>query len=179
MIFTKIGEFINTWKMKVKPTAKIYVGIDPAFRKYGFCLCCIDTSDNSVTFKTFKNGFIDFCSWIINDAPAQEDCIICVENSNLQDMNFDTTGSRILVAMKGRNVGKNQAISQNTVDVLMANGFKVVDLSPREKGGKYTQHIFDNVVKSEGHKVPKKVSQDAMDAYKLALLARQKSYLAK
>jgi len=54
-----------------------------------------------------------------------------------------------------------------------------VDLSPKEKGVKWTQHIFDNVAKQEAHKVPKKVSQDGIDAYKLALLAKQKSYLAK
>jgi len=166
-------------KSKQPLTAKIYIGIDPAFRKSGFCLCCIDTTDNTVSFKTFKNGFIDFCSWIRNDAPTQEDCIICVENSNLQDVNFDMTGSKTIIALKGRNVGKNQAISQNTTDILRANDYLVVDLSPKEKGVKWTQHIFDNVAKQEGHKVPKKVSHDGIDAYKLALLAKQKSYLAK
>jgi hypothetical protein len=138
--------------IKKQPTAKIYVGIDPAFRNNGFCICCIDTT---------------------------EDCIVCVENSNLQNETFDLTGNKLVVAKKSRSVGKNMAVSQNTVDNLLANNYRVVDLSPKDKGAKYTDHIFQNVAKGEGHKVPKKVSQDAMDAYKLALLARQKSYLAK
>ena len=160
-------------------TAKIYVGIDPSFRQSGYALCCIDTSDNSVSFKTFKNGFNDFCSWVRNDAPIQSDCIICVENSNLQNESFDLTGSLVMVARKSRNVGKNQAVSQNSVDLLRANGYLVVDLSPKEKGKKYTALEFAAVAKSEKHTVSKQTSQDEKDAYKMALLARQKSYLAK
>ena len=164
---------------KKTPTAKIYIGIDPAFREKGFCLCCIDTSDNSVSFRTFKNGYNDFCWWLINDAPDKSDCIICVENSNLQNETIALTGSKMVIARKSRNVGKNQAVSQNTVDILRVYGYLVVDLSPREKGAKWAEETVRNVAKTERHELPQKISQDARDAYKLALLARQKSYLAK
>lgn len=164
--------------MKDKPTAKIYVGIDPAFRDKGFTICIIDTEDNSVLFKKFKM-FKDFCFWVIYEAPPKEDVIFCVENSNLTGASFDLKGSAAVIARKSRNVGMNQAISQNTVDILLAFDFYVVDLSPKDKGAKYTDYIFRSVAKSNNHKVPKIVSQDARDAYKLAGLAKQKSYLAK
>jgi len=165
-------------KSKQPLTAKIYIGIDPAFREKGFTICIIDTEDNSVKFKKFK-AFKDFCFWVLSDAPLKEDVIFCVENSNLTGASFDLKGSAALIARKSRNVGMNQAISQNTVDVLTAFDYLVVDLSPKDKGEKYTDHIFRSVAKANGHKVPKIVSQDARDAYKLAGLAKQKSYLAK
>ena len=164
--------------MKTKPIAKIYVGIDPAMREKGFRICCIDTTDNTAVFKKFK-AFKDFIYWVLQDAPSKDECIFCVENSNLINANFDMKGSAAVLARKARCVGMNQAVSQITVDILTANGFLVVDLSPKEKGVKFTDHIFRSTAKSEGHKVPKVVSQDDRDAYKLALLARQKSYLAK
>lgn len=186
--------------MKSKPTAKIYVGIDPAFRKNGFCICCVDTSDNTVSFKTVKNGLLDFFSWVINEAPTKEDCIICVENSNLQDTFFYThvalNGGALLTfqqskgiksrpltsgeaAKANRSVGKNMAISQIVVDFLAIHNYMVVDLSPKDKGAKYNDSTFQAVARSAKHSVPKKASQDEMDAYKLAGLAKQLSYLAK
>ena len=186
--------------MKSKPTAKIYVGIDPAFRKNGFCICCVDTTDNSVSFKTVKNGLLDFFSWVLNDAPTKEDCIICVENSNLQDTFFYThraiSGGALLTAKQAhciksrllnpneaakanRDVGKNMATSQIAVDFLAIHNYTVVDLSPKDKGAKYNDSTFQSVAKSAKHSVPKKATQDEMDAYKLAGLAKQLSYLAK
>jgi hypothetical protein len=194
---------LKSWEMaksKQPLTAKIYIGIDPAFRKNGFCICCIDTSDNSVSFKTVKNGLLDFFSWVINDAPTKEDCIICVENSNLQDTFFYThtaiNGGALLTfqqsksiksrplnnneaAKANRSVGKNMAASQITVDFLAVHNYLVVDLSPKDKGAKYNDSTFQAVAKQNKHSVPKKASQDEMDAYKLAGLAKQLSYLAK
>lgn len=162
--------------MNNKPT--IFIGIDPAFRKDGFVICIIDYSDNSVVFKPFIS-FKDFISWVILEAPDPEDVVFCVENSFLINASFDLKGNRQVLARKARNVGMNQAVSQNTVDILMAHGFKVVNLSPKQKGEKYTDITFRNIARANKHQVPKTVSQDKRDAYKLAGLARQMSYLAK
>ena len=56
----------------------LFIGIDPAFRDNGFAMAIIDKTDNTVLFKMFKNGFLDFCSWFLHDSPA--DALICVEN---------------------------------------------------------------------------------------------------
>jgi len=177
-----------------RPT--VFIGIDPAFRKSGFCLCCIDTKDNTVSFKTFKNRLMDFMSWVKNDAPNKDDCIICVENSNLQDEFFYThravKGGALLTysqskAIKSRplsqaesnksnrDVGKNMATSQMTVDFLGIFDFKVIDLSPKQKGTKLNEFQFQQIAKQNKHSVPKTTTQDERDAYKLALIAKDKS----
>lgn len=160
--------------MNNKPT--IFIGIDPAFRKDGFAICIIDDSDNSVSFKVFRNGLLDFFSWILDDAPDPIQVVFCVENSNLQDDTFDMRGSKAVVAKKSRSVGKNQAISQNTVDILIARGFTVVNISPKSKGKKWTEFECLAVSKQNTHELGKKVqNQDCRDSYKLALIAKDRS----
>ena len=56
----------------IKKKPKIYIGIDPAFRKKGFAMAIIDTTDNTVNFKTFRNGFLDFMGWMISDKPSAQ-----------------------------------------------------------------------------------------------------------
>lgn len=156
---------------------KIFIGIDPAFRKDGFCICIIDKSDNTILFKTFKDGFLGFCSWFLHDGPKT--AIICVENSNLQDVNFDMRGNKKVISRKGRNVGKNQAISQCVVD-LCKTKYKVIDLSPRQKGRKWNNEFFKIELNKNKHQLNKKTSsQDERDAYKLALIAFKKPFLAR
>lgn len=156
---------------------KLFIGIDPAFRNNGFAMAIIDTSDKTVYFKVFKSGFLDFVSWFLYDSP--DDAIICVENSNLQKSTFNMSGSKNQVAKVSRNVGKNQAISQCVVD-LVSTKYKVIDCSPRDKGGKWNATTFDMIIKQNKHIPNKKRSnQDERDAYKLALIALQKPHLAK
>ena len=155
----------------------IYIGIDPAFRKDGFCMAIIDTSDMTIRFKTFKNGFLDFCSWFLYDSPDK--AIICVENSNLQNETFDMTGNKNIVARKSRSVGKNQAISQCTVD-LCKTKFKVIDCSPKQKGSKWSALQYKSAMQREKIILPKSTSnQDERDAAKLAIKAIKQPYLAK
>ena len=155
----------------------LYIGVDPAFRKNGFALCIIDTSDKTARFKMFKNGFIDFASWFLFDAP--ERAIFCVENSNLQNKTFVMAGSKAVIADRSRKVGKNQAISQNTVDLLRTK-YKVVDCSPREKGKKWNAALYKLIMKQEKHITTKDASnQDERDSYQLALIALKMPYLAK
>lgn len=152
---------------------KLYVGFDPAFRKYGFSMCIIDYSDKSVYFKTFKD-FLAFCSWVLYDAP--DNMIATIENSNLQKKTFDMSGSRAVVARKSRNVGKNMAVSQCATDLLKSNpNFKVFDISPKEKGRKWSEATAKGVLLSEGLKSNKaKLTQDQIDSLQIALIGKRK-----
>jgi hypothetical protein len=157
----------------------LYIGVDPAFRDNGFAMCIIDKSDNTIYFKMFKNGFLDFVSWFLHDSPDR--AIVCVENSNLQNetFNYYKKASRKQVETISRKVGKNQAISQCTVDILSTK-YKVIDCSPKMKGAKWNNTTYQSVLNQYKHKTNKKTSnQDERDAYKLALIALQKPYLAK
>ena len=85
-------------------------------------------------------------------------------------------GNKNVIARKSRNVGKNQAASQYTVDILKAKGYEVLDISPKDKGGKWTEDGFKWVVKSKKILLTKaKPNQDERDALKLALIALNKS----
>jgi len=153
----------------------IQIGIDPAFRKNGFAICIID-EDKDVRCIRFKT-FLDFLSWLWVEGEAPEKAICVVENSNLQKKTFDMTGSRAVVARKSRNVGKNQAISQAAYDaVKLKYGDLAHEVSPRQKGGKWTQQTFLRVLKSEGHNfllTKRGISQDEIDAYQLALMGKK------
>ena len=155
----------------------LFIGIDPAFRSNGFAMAVIDTTDRTVYFKVFKNGFLDFVSWFLYDSPAN--ALLCVENSNLQNTTFVMKGSKFVIADRSRKVGKNMAISQCTVD-LLSTKYKVIDCSPKMKGGKWNAQVYSTVMKQEKHTTTKKGSnQDERDAYKLALIALKKPWLAK
>jgi len=155
---------------------KLFIGIDPAFRQKGFAMAIIDNNTKEASFKMFRNGFLDFCRWLDNEPPEIKDTVFCVENSNLQKATFDMRGNKNVIARKSRNVGKNQAASQYTVDILKAKGYEVLDISPKDKGGKWTEDGFKWVVKSKKILLTKaKPNQDERDALKLALIALNKS----
>lgn len=145
------------------------IGIDPAFRKDGFCVCVIDETGD-VDFRTFKNGFFDFMRWA---ETLPKKVLICIENSNLQKTGFDKRGGAGVVSRKGRNVGANQAASQYTVDFCrFLFGNRVKEVSPKQKGAKWkSDNIVFAIAAQNKHKIRKKrLSQDDRDAYKLALL---------
>jgi len=170
--------------------AKPCIGIDPAFRTDGFCVCVIDT-DKTVRFLMFKDGLLSFMSWLLYDSPEAAYC--CVENSNLQNSTFAVTAmlTRIRGAMAApvvrnmvlqaskisRNVGANQAASQYTYDICRLRwGTSAYEVSPREKGAKKTHAQVALIARSYGHIFGKEYragKQDMRDAYMLALLAEQ------
>lgn len=177
----------------------LWIGIDPAFRANGYTIAIIDATDSTVRFIQFKNGFIDFIGWFLHESPDQ--AVVCVENSNLQNKTFKVAEKKSAIKKQmmrkgksakqaeiiadsslhkmSRDVGKNQAISQNTVDLLMYK-YPVVDISPKDKGAKWDQQRFEIELKKNKHIVNKKRSnQDERDAYALALIALKKPYLAK
>ena len=157
----------------------ILIGIDPAFRKDGFCVCIID-EQKEVQFKTFKNGLLDFIKWL---PELPDNVLIAIENSNLQKVSFDTKGSPAVQRRKSRDVGRNQAISQCVVDVCVDRfGLgKVIEVTPLMKGNKWSKATFSRVVLSEGHTLINygRGNQDKRDAYKLALNVKQYGFYKK
>jgi len=144
----------------------ICIGIDPAFRKNGFGICVIDETQE-VGFKKVKT-FLDFLFWLMTDAPA-ENVRCVVENSNLQDVTF-RRGGRITHG-QSRDAGKNMAISQCVYDACVYKWGKaaVRGISPREKGAKWALPYALAIARSMGLKLPGKMSQDDLDAFKLAV----------
>ena len=115
------------------------VGIDPAFRERGFSLCVL-TVGRTAHFHTFVS-FMAFLSWANTPGNVPDGALFVVENSNLEDTVFARLRGESPKAMMtiARNVGKNQAVSQCTVDYLCATfgEANVQDISPSEKGAKW------------------------------------------
>lgn len=156
-----------------------YLGIDPAFRKTGFAAVIINGAGEVAAYQF--TGFLDFMQWV-DGREWPNSLVVCIENSNLQNTSFDISGTKGVVARKGRNVGANQAASQYTVDYCCykfgAN--RVLEVSPKKKGKKWNQKEFQAVVKQEGHTLcGERWNQDKRDAYKLALIGKQNNYKLK
>ena len=146
----------------------VVIGIDPAIRKNGFALCFYDTINKTVDFKIMD--FIDFVFYVMDrDAYSYK---FSVENSNLQNLSFDMTGNKNVLARKSRNVGMNQAVSQLTCDLLKRRGFEVVEISPKQKGVKLEHETFKALTMniSVSNYKGLKGEQDKRDAFKIALL---------
>lgn len=143
----------------------IKIGVDPAFRKNGFCIVILD-EHKELRFITFKK-YLHFISWIQNECPYQS--IVCIENSYLQNKTFDMRGSKQEVARKSRNVGMNMAASEIAYQLFCEYSRSVKNISPREKGPKwkntsYLNHFIKN------HKIKHnetKFTQDMLDAFKM------------
>ena len=84
-----------------------------------------------------------------------------VENSNLQKSVWQKNAC---------NVGKNQAASQLTVDLLKSLKYKVVEVSPLEKGKVWPDKIFKDVVYTNKNMLMNfKSTEDERCAYQLAV----------
>jgi hypothetical protein len=101
---------------------KQYIGIDPSFRKNGFAVCVIGGGEANFYI---MDGFLEFVEWFkswkaANESWKEFECelLFAVENSNMQNVTFDMRGSKQVIAKISRDAGKNQAISQCTVDYL-------------------------------------------------------------
>lgn len=157
---------------KYTPPRPVYIGIDPAFRKSGFGMCIIDER-NTVSFRKFRS-FLDFLGWVFSEE-CPDFAVVCIENSNLDAMMYAYQRNKDgqALAKAAMNVGKNQAASQYTVDACRYRWPKTTfDISPKEKGKKWTHEQFKGVARQNGHKAGK-VSQDEIDAYQLALLGKK------
>jgi predicted type IV restriction endonuclease len=157
---------------------KHFIGVDPAFRENGFYVC--ELVGNEVMFIKIKQ-FIDFIKYIDNLSDTKIESYICIENSNETNHTFISPKVKSLAAREkiSRDVGKNQAVSQMSVDYanyrLM---FGIYSVSPAEKGIKWDHLTTLAVAKSNGHELIRykglAVEQDKRDAYKLATIAKSK-----
>lgn len=158
--------------------APVYIGVDPAFRAGGFAVCVLNMARKTADFLVMD--LLEFHDWLRSPAaPAR--CFVCIENSNLQNQNFDTSGTRAEVARKGRNVGCNQAVSEFAYRsaVRRYGQENVYQVSPREKGAKVVDHrTFAAIMRVDGIVPPASLSQDKRDAYQLATICRRKAMQA-
>jgi hypothetical protein len=154
----------------------LYIGVDPAFREGGFYVCVL--AENIADFQKMKT-FIDFVEFIDKIADNNLEAFICIENSNETNHTFISPQIRSAPAREkiSRDVGKNQAVSQMSVDYAKYRlSIGVYSVSPAEKGTKWDNRTMQFSLKESGYTVQNykglNGEQDKRDAYKLALRAR-------
>lgn len=132
-------------------------------------------ADRTMIFKRYKR-FVDFIkdveNWMIWDDP-----IILVEDSSLQNVTFNNSINRAILSRMSRNVGMNQAASRIAYEWIKDNSFEAYNISPEAKGKKFNKDVFMKVAAQEQLKFepnfkPAKISQDEIDAFFLALMAK-------
>lgn len=160
-----------------------YIGVDPAYRDKGFWICEINGA--IACFYLIKD-FIEFVKYIDDLVDNKFDVSICIENSNETNHTFISPKVRSPAAREkiSRDVGKNQAISQMSVDYCQYMlGKGVFSVSPAEKGMKWSDKITKAEAKNHGLELfnyKGLVSeQDKRDAFKLALRAKYEYFKAK
>jgi hypothetical protein len=160
-----------------------YIGVDPAYREKGFWLC--EITGDMACFYQIEN-FIEFVKYIDDLVDNKFDVSICIENSNETNHTFISPTVRSAAAREkiSRDVGKNQAISQMSVDYCQYMlGSGVYSVSPAEKGMKWSDKITRAEAKNHGLELFNykglKSEQDKRDAFKLALRAKFEFFKAK
>jgi hypothetical protein len=136
---------------------------------------CFIKPDKEVRFTKYKR-FVDF----ILDVPkwAQYECpVVLVEDSSLQNVTFNSSINRAILSRISRKVGMNQAASRIAYEWIKENGCEAYNISPLQKGSKWTKISFIKVFQNEGYKFesnfkPAKISQDEIDCFTLALQAK-------
>jgi len=150
------------------------IGVDPAIRVNGMAACII--TNQVIVFKKYKR-FVDFIkdvpTWINYPTP-----FILVEDSSLQNITFNSSINRAILSRMSRNVGMNQGASRIAYEWIKEHGYNTFNISPEGKGRKWSKDIFLKVVdqerlKFEPHFKPAKVTQDMIDAFSLALMAKK------
>jgi hypothetical protein len=153
---------------------RTYIGVDPAIRLNGMAACFIKP-DKVVEFKKYKR-FVDF----IKDVMFWRlhlNAVVLVEDSSLQNLTFQNSINRAILSKMSRNVGMNQAASRIAYEWIKENGCEAYNISPLQKGSKWTKISFMKVFQNEGYKFEPnfktaKISQDEIDCFTLALQAK-------
>ena len=145
-----------------------FVGIDPAIRHNGFAMCLI--KDDTVHFAKYKQ----FELWLYDALSWDKDAFIVVEDSSLQNITFSRYADNASKIKISRNVGMNQAVSKITIGWLTHLGHKVQGISPQDKGKKWSLDYAMSVMKGVNlsYTGKTKISQDEVDAFHLALIAK-------
>ncbi len=153
---------------------KTYIGVDPAIRLNGMAACFIKPN-KEVEFKKYKR-FVDFIL-DVTKWKQYEHPVILVEDSSLQNLTFHNSINRAILSKMSRNVGMNQAASRIAYEWIKENGCEAYNISPLQKGSKWTKISFMKVFQNEGYKFEPnfktaKISQDEIDCFTLALQAK-------
>jgi hypothetical protein len=137
---------------------------------------CFIKPDKEVEFKKYKR-FVDFLEDSFHWHKDYENVVVLVEDSSLQNVTFNSSINRAILSRMSRNVGMNQAASRIAYEWIKENGCEAYNISPLQKGSKWTKISFMKVFQNEGYKFepnfkPAKISQDEIDCFTLALQAK-------
>lgn len=149
------------------------IGVDPALRLNGMAACFINY-DKTVVFKKYKR-FVDFLKDSVRWKLLKP--VVIIEDSSLQNITFNNSTNRAILSRMSRNVGMNQAASRIAYEWIKDNGCEVYNISPEQKGKKWSKEMFLKIFEREGYKFepdfkPAKISQDEIDCFSLALMAK-------
>lgn len=153
---------------------KTLIGVDPALRLNGMAACFISPNKEVkfTKYKRFVDFILDVSTW-----KAFVNPVILVEDSSLQNITFRSSINRAILSRMSRNAGMNQAASRIAYEWIKENGLQAYNISPEQKGRKWTKDIFLKIFDREGYKFephfkPAKISQDEIDCFTLALQAK-------
>lgn len=153
---------------------RTYIGVDPALRLNGMAACFIGPNKEVkfTKYKRFVDFILDVSTWKSFVNP-----VILVEDSSLQNVTFRSSINRAILSRMSRNAGMNQAASRISYEWIKENGLQAYNISPEQKGRKWTKEIFLKIFEREGYKFephfkPAKISQDEIDCFTLALQAK-------
>lgn len=154
---------------------RTYIGVDPAIRLNGMAACFIKPN-KEVEFKKYKR-FVDFLEDSFYWHMDYPNAVVLVEDSSLQNVTFNSSINRAILSRISRKVGMNQAASRIAYEWIKENGCEAYNISPLQKGSKWTKISFMKVFQNEGYKFeadfkPAKISQDEIDCFTLALQAK-------
>lgn len=152
---------------------RTFIGVDPAIRLNGMAACFIEY-DKTVIFKKYKR-FVDF----LKDSVRWKllNPVVMVEDSSLQNITFNNSTNRAILSRMSRNVGMNQGASRIAYEWIKDNGCEVYNISPEQKGKKWSKEMFLKIFEREGYKFEPdfkiaKISQDEIDCFSLAIQAK-------
>ena len=136
---------------------------------------CFILPDKVVRFKKYKR-FVDFLknseAWVVYENP-----VVMVEDSSLQNITFNNSTNRAILSRMSRNVGMNQGASRIAYEWIKDNGCEAYNISPEQKGKKWSKEMFLKIFEREGYKFEQdfksaKISQDEIDCFSLAIQAK-------
>ena len=136
---------------------------------------CFIMPDKVVRFKKYKR-FVDFLknveAWVVYENP-----VVMVEDSSLQNITFNNSTNRAILSRMSRNVGMNQGASRIAYEWIKDNGCEAYNISPEQKGKKWSKEMFLKIFEREGYKFEPdfkstKISQDEIDCFSLAIQAK-------
>jgi hypothetical protein len=152
---------------------RTFIGVDPALRLNGMAACFIEY-DKEVVFKKYKR-FVDF----LKDSVRWKllNPVVMVEDSSLQNITFNNSTNRAILSRMSRNVGMNQGASRIAYEWIKDNDCEVYNISPEQKGKKWSKEMFLKIFEREGYKFEPdfksaKISQDEIDCFSLAIQAK-------